>query len=557
MATTNHLNPLPSLRGSLSNSTITAIPYPPSPVEAKHFYYGIPSRPRLVARSSADVWVEPTGMELTGMEVYFIPKEASPIGLHPLREIWEASVGPAIVGYLDSKGVKWTSLDPVRIGYAESDSSPPAIVWMGVVPGTLSAEDGIEVATHCKSILSAHGVNDTHVEIRESEVFHSAGPKMYKPIFASNAAVEAREPFSTSLGLPICAEATPSIGGTGGFFISDPRHPGKIYLVTARHVVFHPDTEPNMLYQHGNSSQSRRNVLLFSDDAFEEHLKAIESLIDDQIFLIDYLERRLRHAEQLNESEAKSEKKQVPFLLEQAKKALGALEEFLVDVSGNWKKQENRILGYVALSPPIGLNVGEEGFTEDWAVIEIDRSKVDLTNFVGNVIDLGTTIPVGTFWSWMDPHRTKPRAFDYPVDRLLKFCGMISDEEMWKPSPNTLDRENVPVILVIKRGYATGLTVGRLNTIRSFTRVYVKDQPGQVSKEIAVLPRNSTSGAFSTPGDSGSAVIDGKGRLAGLLTGGSGSTEESDFSYITSIHFLCKRMLEHGIKANLSPSLNA
>ena len=39
------------------------------------------------------------------------------------------------------------------------------------------------------------------------------------------------------------------------------------------------------------------------------------------------------------------------------------------------------------LSPLIGLDVGEGGSTKDWAVIEIDDSKVDLTNFVGNVID--------------------------------------------------------------------------------------------------------------------------------------------------------------------------
>ena len=51
---------------------------------------------------------------------------------------------------------------------------------MGVVPGSLSAEDGVEVATHCKSILSACNIDDVHVEIRESEVIRSAGPKMYK-----------------------------------------------------------------------------------------------------------------------------------------------------------------------------------------------------------------------------------------------------------------------------------------------------------------------------------------------------------------------------------------
>jgi hypothetical protein len=128
---------------------------------------------------------------------------------------------------------------------------------------------------------------------------------------------------------------------------------------------------------------------------------------------------------------------------------------------------------------------------------------------------------------------------------------------MGKPNQKTLDHDNDPCIMVIKRGYASGVTVGRLNSIRSFTRFYLKGQPGQVSKEVTVLPRNTKSGAFSRPGDSGSAIVDGKGRLAGLLTGGAGNTEESDCTYLTSIDFLLKRMSEHGLEANLSPSFNA
>lgn len=101
---------------------------------------------------------------------------------------------------------------------------------------------GVEVAVHLKGILSAYGINDVHVELRESEVFRSA--KLYEPVLTSVATVRVIEPFSTTIGLPISTEATPSIGGTGGFFISDPRYPGKLFLVTARHVVIrHPSRQ--------------------------------------------------------------------------------------------------------------------------------------------------------------------------------------------------------------------------------------------------------------------------------------------------------------------------
>ena len=57
------------------------------------------------------------------------------------------------------------------------------------------------------------------------------------------------------------------------------------------------------------------------------------------------------------------------------------LKKFLKDTTRDWKEGKNRVTGHISLSPPIGLNVGDEGFTEDWAVIEIDA-----TNFVGSAV---------------------------------------------------------------------------------------------------------------------------------------------------------------------------
>ena len=60
--------------------------------------------------------------------------------------------------------------------------------------------------------------------------------------------------------------------------------------------------------------------------------------------------------------------------------------------------------GRSARTSPIGLNVGDLGFTEDRAVIEIDA-----TNFVGNVLNHGIDIPIEKFTSWMHPpHPTPP-----------------------------------------------------------------------------------------------------------------------------------------------------
>ncbi|KAL4071575.1 hypothetical protein V8B97DRAFT_1870846 [Scleroderma yunnanense] len=501
MTATNDPDSLSTLHGLVSRTYPPEVPTVPSLVEARYFYYGLPSQPRLVARSSTYIWLEPTGLE-----AYPGEKELTPLGYdHPLQAIWEPIVGPAMVAYLDAQGVQWTSLDPVRIGSA-GDLSPPVIVWIGVRPGSLSAEAGVEVAMHCKGLLSAHSIDDIHVEIRESEVFRSAGPKMYKPARTSNPTARAHEPFSTALGLPICAELTPSIEGTGGFFISDPRYPGKLYLVTAQHVLFPPGKDSNELYQYRNCSQPRKNVLLFGEAVIEKHTKAIESEIGGQHLIVGQLECWLAAADQTNEEDPEAKRKEIESQSEKARKTIKALETLFVDVSRDWKKQKNRVLGHVVLSPPISFGVREEGFTEDWAVVEIDASKVDATNFVGNVIDLGTTISIDELTAWMYPHPANRPSFMYPTNCLLLFYDTIPDEEMWKLSLRTRDHDNEPCIMVVKRGYASGLTVGRLNTIRSFTRVLIQGQPGQMSKEVAVLPRNTKLGPFSWPGDSGSAT---------------------------------------------------
>jgi hypothetical protein len=58
---------------------------------------------------------------------------------------------------------------------------------------------------------------------------------------------------------------------------------------------------------------------------------------------------------------------------------------------------ESRVLGHVILSPPISVRSSSEGYTEDWAVIEMDASKVDVNNFTGNTIHLDTCVSVPEF----------------------------------------------------------------------------------------------------------------------------------------------------------------
>jgi hypothetical protein len=131
----------------------------------------------------------------------------------------------------------------------------------------------------------------------------------------------------------------------------------------------------------------------------------------------------------------------------------------------HWVSPDKRVLGHIIYSPPIELGFGTRKYTQDFAVIDIDVSKIDATNFEGNVIDLGTRIQPTAFNRMMYPNRQNVHTFEYPQDRLLRLRGTIPDEDM--RDPPALDHNGEPCLVVVKHGNTTGLTIGRANSIRS------------------------------------------------------------------------------------------
>lgn len=295
--------------------------------------------------------------------------------------------------------------------------------------------------------------------------------------------------------------------------------------------------------------------MLMGEGAFNARLQSIKAAIDARNMTIDRLNGLLALADEMeDEDDAIAERKAAKRGMEEATEAKEALEKLLADVIRDWKEEKNRVIGHVVLSPPISFNYGDDGFTDDWAVVQVYPTKIARLNFIGNVIDLGSVNDY-ELTTWMYPHPANPKSFRYPGDRLLKCHGTVSDKEMYRPDPRNQDHNEEPVVMVLKNGNTTGLTVGRLNTIRAFVRHYFDGAPGEMSKEVSVLPRILKRHAylFSECGDSGSVVIDGTGRIYGIITGGEGATDATDCTYVTSINFLLKRLAAFGIKANIFP----
>jgi hypothetical protein len=139
-------------------------------------------------------------------------------------------------------------------------------------------------------------------------------------------------------------------------------------------------------------------------------------------------------------------------------------------------------------------------------------------------------------------------SFEYPEDRLLVLSGIITEELMRQP--DMLDHNNEPCLLVIKNGDATGVTIGRATGCLSLTN----DQNEVEATEWAVYNYNYKSGVFSDHSDSGSIIVDGLGRIGGLLTSGNGTTVTSDVTYATPMWWLWPRIKKHFPNAHFNPT---
>jgi len=140
-------------------------------------------------------------------------------------------------------------------------------------------------------------------------------------------------------------------------------------------------------------------------------------------------------------------------------------------------------------------------------------------------------------------HRVGGFDFKYPTDRhLLKLQDILTAEQISHPTGKDFD--DAPVRFVIKNGYSTGTTIGRLNRFESKTRRYsVIGSFDSIEAPVFPYGKNQYFGAFSEDGDSGSIVAGPKGEFVSLLTGGAGILDSVDITFTTPMHWLWNELI--------------
>ena len=134
-------------------------------------------------------------------------------------------------------------------------------------------------------------------------------------------------------------------------------------------------------------------------------------------------------------------------------------------------------------------------------------------------------------------------------------------------APDLKDRDGNSCLLVYKNGSVTGLTLGHANGFFAINRMYKDDSTVAegTSREWVILnygedegpcsrPCAATSGPFSRPGDSGSLVVDVRGRIGGVMHASGGKHETPDITYATPWWWLLERVKKNGFPDITVPS---
>ena len=153
----------------------------------------------------------------------------------------------------------------------------------------------------------------------------------------------------------------------------------------------------------------------------------------------------------------------------------------------------------------------------------------------------------------MHPHPEGLSSFNFPLRGLLQVNDIVKEDEIRQPTQ--LDANGEECLIVIKNGMSTGVTIGRGTGIESFVREYDEYGIKWTSMQLAIYPYNHKSGAFSAPRDSGAVVVDGIGRIVGLLTGGAGRAEFIDVTYLTPYFWLEKHIKQAFPNSHLYPTV--
>lgn len=386
-----------SVLGVASNAT-AASQYTPDEYERIEYYNGVTEsgdQPVLVYRS--DFLTRPFPKP-TGRFAYPAVKSIRGVFDTSLNKCW-GWVGPQICDLIKARNISASSVDPARffthgdLGGEEKGTLGPVVIWIGVIPGSTSADVAHDVSQEILDILQKNGVDDAVVEWREAVWQRLAGPPLMRHVSDFNPTHYVRRFLTPLLDVPIAAEGMDLEEGTLTLWFHKGKNedgsPSDEVLGLSNCHVLRKDTTVRYKYKDG---ASRRYVRVCGMLRFQRAIDEIRLAIGKHGFDAELWTRRiarLEATERKDPGEARS-LKVTRRKLEDANEAIMELQGLYDEVTKYWSDIKNhRNIGHVVHAEPITVDTeGGTRYTSDWGAFLAAKSKVDV-KFEGNAVDLG------------------------------------------------------------------------------------------------------------------------------------------------------------------------
>ncbi|KAG9251019.1 uncharacterized protein F5Z01DRAFT_693339 [Emericellopsis atlantica] len=537
-------------------------PRQPTRQEVRRYYWGLPSQPLLIARSSTTPWDMPR---------YY--KSLIPAGRHDaLAAAWQCPLKSRIISCLDGKAIRWLSFFPIKIGDFEDQHTQSLVLLISVDEEHMPQWN--------------FGINNVECEMMATSWFPLTNPEAPAKLEALNAKHAERTTVDFSKFIPFPGAAIDSADNTRnstdtlGLTVRITKRPTELWLskwqfmtkqerevvspglIETEDVSFIAALTCNHCVQSRSKSEfdpvtMRYDVHLPSAKYLHEWIEKIDHSIAEQSDRIVRLEDGLRKAGWSDSEEHQACVPMEPrirrfkFQTQIAKAAL-SINSILRDYTRPFEPRSVRTLGRVLYTPPIGLDEGRKTIS-DWALLEIFEDKVEAGHqwnliplFWDNVVGMATLKAV-------DPTLHKKSSMQLQSSILPKSelrRGIMAEHDSLL-SRNPESRQYV----LGKYGAATGLTFGYCNDFKAVTRRPVG--PEHISEEyfIVGLPDDQLNSdkatRFSKRGDSGAVVWNLDGRPVGMLTSGEGYDGVSDITYMTHLEGVFGMMADRGFEISI------
>lgn len=485
----------------------------------------------------------------------YAPKKVlGTVGKHPIAGLWNDSMGllrrSIIQALID---IDWSAIDILRVG-SEADElqTCPVVLFISVRPGSTSFATGYAIASRCLEILRGHSIHDVHVEIKESDVRRSASIPQQAPIDSPKLSSgplsgysHAEALWSEFLGVSIANFKVPNRGGTKCLYLRQ-KNTENVLALTCRHVVL-PLQGAEYKFDDNDSNSQFEPVIQPGGKALDHHKSLVVGLIEN----IDNSVKSVNYSVTLSPSEKQHQTDALISKLakwEEAKRHLDALTE-----------PTKRIIGHVLYSPHHAGGIANSGEPRlrDWALIQLHQNKhsTPLAHFqnrmrVGQTDEFHHKLANAAAVEKMSYPRL---SIDSGRETVSLLQQTIPEEEMFN-SREDAAKLDAPAILVFLYGASSELSIGLANQVKSVRREPVENLC-YLSEEWCIIGQRLGSDgcrvSFSRKGDSGSCIVDNRGRIGGMLTGGGGLDGCDDVSYATPMDWILKDIASCGFEVEL------